>query len=60
MWTDTAVNLSFKNSDFPLCVKLGVEFAWDRHRFDVVQDPNLDRYQNKNLDPDRHQNDAEP
>ncbi len=27
MWTSTAVNISFKNSDFPICVKLGVGSA---------------------------------
>jgi hypothetical protein len=27
MWTGTAVNLSFKNYDIPICVKLGVGFT---------------------------------
>ncbi len=31
----------------------------DQHRFDAGPDPDLDRRQNKNSDPDRYQNDAD-
>jgi hypothetical protein len=59
MWTGTAVNLSLKKFGFfDMCKTWGRIRMRDRHRFDVVTDP--DRYQNGNSDPDWHQNNAEP
>jgi hypothetical protein len=48
-----------KNPIFHVC-NLGKDPLEDRHHVDANPDPDLDRHQHGNSDPDRHQNDADP